>query len=172
MDGNKTVNATFTQIEYTLTITPVGSGSVAKNPDQATYHYGDVVTLTATPVTGWVFSAWSGDLTGSANPTNITMDGNKTVTATFTVEIISYTLTINTVGNGTITPVSGLYPAGTVVDITAIILLLAGSSLLGAATSPVALILPISPWMETKQLMPHSHKSNTPLLSPQSALGR
>jgi len=36
MDGDKTVTATFTQDQYTLTVNTVGSGSVAKNPDQAT----------------------------------------------------------------------------------------------------------------------------------------
>ena len=54
-----------------------------KVPNQATYHYGDVVQLTANPALGWQFSAWSGDLTGSENPKNITINGNKTVTATF-----------------------------------------------------------------------------------------
>jgi hypothetical protein len=36
------------------------------------------------PDSGWELSGWSGDLTGSANPATITMDANKTVTATFT----------------------------------------------------------------------------------------
>jgi uncharacterized repeat protein (TIGR02543 family) len=40
--------------------------------------------LTAVPAAGWTFSNWSGDLTGSTNPDTIIMDGNKTVTATFT----------------------------------------------------------------------------------------
>jgi len=84
MDGNKTVTATFTQNQYTLTINIVGSGSVTKNPDQATYIHGTAVQLTANPADGWTFSSWSGDLTGSTNPDTITMDGNKTVTATFT----------------------------------------------------------------------------------------
>jgi uncharacterized repeat protein (TIGR02543 family) len=70
----------------------VGSGSVTKNPNQATYTYGTVVTLTATPNAGWVFSGWSGDLTGSTNPDTITMNGNKVVTATFTQ--LQYTLTV------------------------------------------------------------------------------
>ena len=61
-----------------------------KVPNQATYHYGDVVQLTANPALGWSFSAWSGDLTGTENPKNITIDGNKAVTATFTQ--IEYTL--------------------------------------------------------------------------------
>jgi hypothetical protein len=77
------VTATFTQIEYTLTVTVVGSGSVAKDPDHATYHYGDVVSLTATADLGWTFAGWSGDLTGTTNPGTVTIDGNKGVTATF-----------------------------------------------------------------------------------------
>jgi hypothetical protein len=83
--GDMSVTATFTQDEYTLTIVTVGSGSVTRNPEQTTYHYGDVVQLTAVPVAGWSFGAWSGDLAGSINPQSITMDGNKAVTATFTV---------------------------------------------------------------------------------------
>ena len=39
--------------------------------------------MTATPATGWVFIGWSGDLIGSANSAQITIDGNKNVTATF-----------------------------------------------------------------------------------------
>jgi len=46
-----------------------------------------MVTLTATPASGYVFSGWSGDLGGSTNPTTITMDGNKIVTATFLAEV-------------------------------------------------------------------------------------
>ena len=89
IDGDKVVTATFTQDEYTLRVSTVGSGSVAKNPDQSTYHYGDVVTFTATPVTGWAFSFWSGGLTGSANPATITITGNKIVTATFELVAIN-----------------------------------------------------------------------------------
>jgi hypothetical protein len=125
MNGNKTVIATFTQNQYTLTvnISPVGGGSVAKNPNQATYTYGTVVTLTPNANPGWNFSAWSGDLTGSANPATITMNGNKTVTATFVPESLSYTLTVKISGQGLVTaPGTGTfqYPQGTVVPLTAI----------------------------------------------------
>jgi hypothetical protein len=44
------------------------------------------VQLIANPGVGWLFDHWSGDLTGSTNPDNIMMDGNKAVTAHF-VEI-------------------------------------------------------------------------------------
>jgi len=85
MDGDKMVTATFTQDEYTLTINIVGNGSVAESPDQATYHYGDTVQLAASADPGWTFDSWSGDLTSSTNPDTVTMDGDKTVTATFTL---------------------------------------------------------------------------------------
>jgi hypothetical protein len=68
MTGSRVITGTFTEDAYTLTINTVGSGSVGKDPDQATYHYGDVVTLTATADPGWTFTGWSGDLSGSANP--------------------------------------------------------------------------------------------------------
>jgi hypothetical protein len=70
--------------QYSLTIHIVGSGSVTKNPDQSMYNPGQIVTLTAVPVSCWNFDHWSGHLNGNANPTTITMNGNKDVTATFT----------------------------------------------------------------------------------------
>jgi len=45
--------------EYTLSVNVEGSGSVTKNPNQTTYTYGQVVTLNATPNTGWSFNHWS-----------------------------------------------------------------------------------------------------------------
>jgi len=83
MNGNKSVTAHFTQNQYTLTVTINGSGSVTKSPDQTSYTYGQVVTLTAVPNTGWSFNSWSGDLSGNQNPKTITMNGNKAVTANF-----------------------------------------------------------------------------------------
>ena len=41
------------------------------------------MTLTATPVAGWTFDHWEGALTGSANPTTLLMNSNKTLTAVF-----------------------------------------------------------------------------------------
>jgi hypothetical protein len=76
-------NGTVILREYTLIISFDGSGSVTKNPNQGTYPYGSVVQLTAVPTTGWTFSSWSGDLTGSTNPTSITMNSNKSITAHF-----------------------------------------------------------------------------------------
>jgi DMSO/TMAO reductase YedYZ molybdopterin-dependent catalytic subunit len=74
----------FPITQYSLTVNAVGSGSVAKVPDQATYNSGSSVQLTANPATGWSFAGWSGNLTGTTNPATVTMDANKTITATFT----------------------------------------------------------------------------------------
>jgi hypothetical protein len=79
MDSNKAVTATFTQDEYTLTIDVVGNGTVTRVPDQATYHYGEVVTLTAAPEEGWILDYWSENIVDG----NVTIHDNTTVTATF-----------------------------------------------------------------------------------------
>jgi len=94
-----------TPTQYTLTTNTVGSGSITLNPPGGTYDSGTIVTLTADPDSGWQFDSWSGALSGSQNPTTITMDSNKSVTATFT-EIG----TTGTVGNTSVfgsTSVSG-----------------------------------------------------------------
>lgn len=69
--------------QYSLVVTAV-NGSVTQSLDQATYNDGTVVTLTASPATGYHFNGWSGDLSGTTNPNAITMTENKTVTANFT----------------------------------------------------------------------------------------
>jgi C1A family cysteine protease len=109
--------------EYTLTTNTVGNGSISLNPPGGTYCEGTVVTLTATPDANWEFSGWSGDVSGTQNPTTITMNSNKSVTATFTyIPPPQRTLTVNTVGQGSVTlnPPGGTYDDGTVVTLTAV----------------------------------------------------
>jgi len=101
MDGDKTVTAVFTRLEYTLTITIEGEGNVDRDQSPPYYQGDDTeVTLNATPASGWSFAGWSGDITSSDNPLAITMDANTSVTATFTQD--QYTLTISTVGGGSV----------------------------------------------------------------------
>ena len=120
MDGAKSVTATFTQDSYVLTVNVVGQGSVDLDPSGGTYLSGTTVELTAVADTGWSFSGWSGDLGGSTNPESITMDGAKSVTATFTQD--SYVLTVNVVGQGSVDldPTGGTYLSGTTVELTAV----------------------------------------------------
>lgn len=86
MNANKNITATFTGTTqtYTLTVNTTGSGTVARNPSKTTYNSGEVVTLTATPASGYTFSSWSGDVSGTSATTTVTMNANKTVTANFT----------------------------------------------------------------------------------------
>ena len=51
-------------------------------PAAADFNYGTAVTLTATGGAGWTFTGWQGALSGAANPQAVTVDANKTVTAT------------------------------------------------------------------------------------------
>ena len=87
MDDNKVITAVFAEdIPQTLTTNTVGNGTLLVNPNQAQYSLGDNVTVTAVPDSGYIFTGWSGDLTGTTNPAVIMMDSNKTITATFDVQ--------------------------------------------------------------------------------------
>ncbi|TWT41977.1 hypothetical protein RAS1_31030 [Phycisphaerae bacterium RAS1] len=133
MSGNRSVTATFTVTppqRYTLTLprSPSNGGSITADPapTNGTYAAGTVVQLTANPASGYQFSSWSGDASGSGNPTSVTMSGNRSVTATFTVTPPQrYTLTLprSPSNGGSITadpaPTNGTYAAGTVVQLTA-----------------------------------------------------
>jgi hypothetical protein len=70
---------------YLLTVAKDGTGVGTVEPAVGAHIYvsGTVVPITATAGLYSSFEGWSGDLTGTANPTSITMDGNKAVTATF-----------------------------------------------------------------------------------------
>ncbi len=83
VQANHTIEADFAINTYTLTVPIVGSGTVTKFPDQATYDCGTKVILTAVPAATWAFTGWSGDVTSTTNPLSVVMDGNKTITATF-----------------------------------------------------------------------------------------
>ncbi|MGB9841310.1 MAG: InlB B-repeat-containing protein, partial [Candidatus Bathyarchaeales archaeon] len=122
MDSSKSLTATFTQDQYTLTVNIDGQGSVTLNPDQTTYTYGAAVELTATAAAGWEFSHWSGALTGSESPATLIITGDAVVTAHFTqIPQNQRTLVINIVGNGVVTktPDQTTYADGTTVELTA-----------------------------------------------------
>jgi len=104
-----------TAATYTLTLNTNGNGTVARNPTNAVYPQGAVVTITALPAPGWSFDSWSGDAAGSTNPLNVTMGGNKTITANFS----QVTLTVNVTGQGSVSPSGGSFSNGTVVQLTA-----------------------------------------------------
>lgn len=120
MNSNKNITANFTAIPpdtYTLDVTAI-NGSVSKNPNSPTYNAGATVLLTATPNTGYTFTSWSGDATGSNNPLTVIMNEDKVIVANFS--IITFTLTVISV-NGTVlkNPEQIEYNFGENVELTA-----------------------------------------------------
>ncbi|MFC1925103.1 PKD domain-containing protein [Chloroflexota bacterium] len=89
MTGDKTVTANFTQLEvYTLTMAVIGDGET--NPAVGTHSIveGYARSITATPVAGWKFDSWTGDVADPYSAsTYVVADSNQTVTANF-IELI------------------------------------------------------------------------------------
>jgi len=103
VDSPKSVTAVFEKKDYPLTVNTEGEGAVDEQVIQqktTDYKYGAEVKLTANPAQGWKFVKWTGDLTGTDNPTQITVDTTKEVTAVF--EKKSYSISVNTDGEGTV----------------------------------------------------------------------
>ena len=94
---------------------------MAKSPNQSAYASGSTVQLTATPAAGSRFVGWSGDASGSQNPLAVTMTSNKSITATFEPQAVTYTLFVNSSEGGTVnrSPDQNVYEAGTSVTLTA-----------------------------------------------------
>ena len=127
MDSDKAVIANFIKKQYPLTTEIEGEGSVTEKVIKAgvakDYNSGTIVELTAVPDGEWLFVEWKGDLTGSENPKQITIDKAKAVTAVFVKK--QYSLTIEIEGEGTVTEkvikagVAKDYNSGTIVELTA-----------------------------------------------------
>ena len=105
MDSDKSVTANFIKKKYALTTTVEGEGTVTEKIIKAgaatDYNSGTIVELTAEPSAEWVFKEWTGDITGTENPTQITIDKAKSVTAVFVKK--QYKLSVFVRGEGTVT---------------------------------------------------------------------
>ena len=73
-----------TQYSLTSTVNPSAGGSVTLTPNAPWYDSGQAVQARIIPSAGYTFSGWSGDLSGTANPASVTMNGPKAVTANLT----------------------------------------------------------------------------------------
>lgn len=73
-----------------LSTNPPAAGTISANPlpVDGGYAAGTVVTLTATAKNGYRFTGWSGDVTGSANPTIVTLNGVSNLMANFSATVI------------------------------------------------------------------------------------
>jgi surface protein len=127
MSSDKSVTANFIKKKYSLNVMVEGEGAVNEKVIKAglatDYNSGTIVELTAVPSEEWLFLEWTGDITGTENPTQITIDKAKNVTAVFVKK--QYPLTIEIEGEGTVTEkvikagVATDYNSGTVVELTA-----------------------------------------------------
>ena len=90
MSANKNITANFALIGSGFTLNVVANnGSVLKNPELISYTSGATVVLTATANSGYKFTSWSGDATGSVSPLTVTMNANKNITANFVLDVIN-----------------------------------------------------------------------------------
>ena len=78
MNSDKTVTANFVKKKFALTVSVEGEGTVAEKVIKAgaatDYNSGTIVELTANPTGEWEFKEWTGDITGTDNPAQITVD--------------------------------------------------------------------------------------------------
>lgn len=111
------------QFALTVSVSPSNGGGVARAPDRPSYEPGTVVTLTATPAAGYVFTRWAGDIAGTDNPASVTMTASRAVSAVFTSTTPRYRLTtaVSPSTGGTVgrSPDLGEYEPGTAVTLTA-----------------------------------------------------
>ncbi len=121
--------AHFSKKKFKLTVHTKGKGTVEQKEinvsSASNYKVGTVVELTAKPNTGWKFVKWTGDLSGSKNPIQITVKNPKEVTAVFKES--GYPVTIKLDGKGKVkkdvvsgTKLSSGYSQGSKVKITVI----------------------------------------------------
>ncbi|HEU4385970.1 MAG TPA: DUF4382 domain-containing protein [Anaeromyxobacteraceae bacterium] len=109
MGANRTVTATFTRVQYTLTVSKggTGAGTVAGGGGaiscgatcSASLDAGTPVVLTATPDATSTLASWVGCDSVSGPTCTLTMSGDRIVTATF--DPVQYTLSVAKAGPGT-----------------------------------------------------------------------
>ena len=105
-ETNKYVKYLLWGMPQNVTLTTnadASKGYVTRNLEQSTYLETTPVTITAVGKSGYVFSHWSGDYTGTDNPATVVVDKNMTITANFSDPDFSKPLTIDASGTGSFT---------------------------------------------------------------------
>ena len=106
-ENRLTDNYSATYRTYVLTIISE-HGAILKVPDQTAYEPGSSVTVTASPDTGYTFTGWTGDVVSSDNPLVLTMDSNKYLTATYSLNTYTISGTVRFDGS----PLGGVFMNG------------------------------------------------------------
>ena len=103
--------------KFTLIVNSSDGGSV--NTVGGQYTKGSTVTVTATPNEGYTFSGWTGNSNSTEPSITLVMDGNISITASFTQIINKYTLLVLSTEGGNVDIEEEEYEEGTSVEITA-----------------------------------------------------
>ena len=95
VNSNQTITSNFEKRKYPLTISITGSGTVSEKIISAgktttEYTSGSTIQLTATPSQDWSFIGWSGSVSSTDNPIQLTVDESKNVNVVFSEIILSY----------------------------------------------------------------------------------
>ena len=89
-----TYTANFTnQYSLTIAVSPSGGGTISP-PGTNWYNTGQSVSILATAGSGYAFSAWAGDLSGTTNPVSLAMNGPKNITGNFVSGITTFSYTV------------------------------------------------------------------------------
>ena len=116
--GDRDLVANFSQslpTYYTINATANPSAGGTVN-GAGSYAAGSNATLTATAAEGYDFTGWSDGVT--TNPRTVTVTGNATYTAIFTLKTYTITALVNPANAGTVTG-AGTYSHGATVTLTA-----------------------------------------------------
>ena len=82
MDSDKSIQASFF-CWYDLTISVEEGGTTTPSPGTHNYRSGEIVQVQAIADDTYEFSGWSGDVSGTTNPVEITMDSDRSIKAAF-----------------------------------------------------------------------------------------
>ena len=80
----KSTTNTIVDNRFKITTSTSGDGTVTLSPTGGSYENGTVVQLTAVPSSGSAFDHWEGDVAGTNNPINVTVNAGKSIKAFFT----------------------------------------------------------------------------------------
>lgn len=119
LNSNRTLVANFSPISYTVTTSssPSGGGTTSGG---GTCAYGDAVTVTAVPASGYQFVNWTqgGTAVSTNSSYSFTVTGNRSLTANFSQ--ITYTVALSSApAAGGTSGGAGTYGSGTTATVTA-----------------------------------------------------
>ena len=88
VNSNLIITANFSKKRYPVTVSTMGAGNVEKSilysaKPSTEYTAGSLLNLLAVPENHWQFTRWSGDISSTDNPIEITVNSTKTIIANF-----------------------------------------------------------------------------------------